>query len=808
MNAEIEILANRVLSALGNGLYQGLLLTVLVALVFRWFRGISATTRHAVGMMTLVLVGLLPAFHFLLPHPRPAPATQPPSVPQWTDREEDANGVTAAVSEDPVNARSTASEPIEERGDDETGTRAQPRFVADWHPTTEHGGVDSRWLVLEPVEDAEAGVSVDLDQESARMGVAEVAEVSPGFDLRTAKGLGAANQVRPVVPAASRWLRIGPSGWKYWESLGRRWFEPMAWRPTLPSGWSVVLVAVWAGIAVIGGLRIALQCLALRRVKRHAVPASAPLQRRFRELCLEAAVRRPVRLGITPAMGSPVAAGFLRPYILLPEEIAANSTDAEVVPLLRHELAHLKRRDDWSNLVQLAIRAVFFFHPGVLWLSRRLAIDREIACDDHVLAATRRPREYALFLTDFAGRSLGRSWAVAPAAWSKQSQLTERIDMILDTHRNASPTVARAKVCTLGAMAALTAALGLYAGPRVALAASEDGNSSGTTQITVSSDLDGTATATTTAGASASALATPSAKAKPAARSLIATDGKTVITSVSPDGTTTTLEAALPPVTPALPPQPPTTGPAPAALPQSTPMPPMPPTPASGRSKHAEHDDSLEARLERLEKMVESLAKRSSGVLLKEWKPELKEWKPDLKFEVTGPDEKQLREIARQAREAGERAGRDAARAAQEIAKLSQADGEHRKAQQERNVYIQRQARADVRRQEVKVEREVLEEQRRVLEKQIREMERQMERLSQKLEKIDEQVDAIHEREAEAREAEEAARVSEESKPGKGHSGIKVQVDTDTRVKLRDDEAAKEKEKEKDQDQEKDKVKF
>ncbi|MBL9139465.1 MAG: hypothetical protein JNK85_26585 [Verrucomicrobiales bacterium] len=799
MNPAFEILANRVLSALGNGLYQGLLITTLVALVFRMFRGISATTRHAVGMVTLVLIGVLPVLHFLLHPPRSDQGTPPPVVPERTDREQRTAGVVSSGGEVPQRETSMPSDP--ELVDEAIGTRARRRFVGVAASSADIGDLDSRWIVLEPVAEPATEVSGDIAEEIEPSDPTVGAGVAPGIDLRTTTGLGAApaSSPRGWTHSASQWLRVGPSGWKHWESVSRRWMEPVSWRPTLSPWASLGLVGIWIGIAALGLLRIVFQCLALRRVKRRSAPACERLERVFRELCREAAIRRSVKLGITDALGSPVAAGFLHPAILLPQEIASDCSDAEVVPLLRHELAHLKRRDDGANLLQLALRAVFFFHPGVLWLSRRLAIDREIACDDHVLAATRRPREYALFLTDFAGRSLGRTWAVAPAAWSKQSQLTERIDMILDTHRNASPTVARAKVCTFGAMAAAVAALGLYAGPRVALAASEDAGASGASTASVSADA---ASGSATVSTSASALATPEPKAKAKAHTIVVGDGQTVLTTVASDGTTTTLEATLP-ATPPLPLGPPPAGPAPVYVPHATPLPPVPPTPASARSKHAENEDSLEARLDRLEKMVESIAKRSSGVALKDWKPALK-------YEAYVPNEKQIRDIARLARESGERAGRDAARVAQDIAKLAQVDEERLKALHEKQGEIHRQARVELRRHEVEIERKALEQQRRVLEKQVREMERQLEQLSNKLEKIDEQVEAIHEREEEAREAEEASRELDVHEPGKSRVTVDIDVDTDARLKSEAGQKPKDKalEKPSAKDKEKEKEKF
>jgi beta-lactamase regulating signal transducer with metallopeptidase domain len=103
-----------------------------------------------------------------------------------------------------------------------------------------------------------------------------------------------------------------------------------------------------------------------------------------------------------------MAVGFRKPAILLPSALVDGGNEARLEPILRHELAHIVRRDDWSNLLQQVIHAIFFFHPGVWWLSSRLTIDREIACDDHVLIAIGGRKEYALLLAEFAKPASGR----------------------------------------------------------------------------------------------------------------------------------------------------------------------------------------------------------------------------------------------------------------------------------------------------------------------------------------------------------------------------------------------------------------
>ena len=113
------------------------------------------------------------------------------------------------------------------------------------------------------------------------------------------------------------------------------------------------------------------------------------------------------------------------------------STPAEELKyILLHELAHLRRRDDWTNLAQKILKALLFFLPSVWWIERRLSLDREMACDDAVLVHSGTPRGYAECLAHVAERSfLRRQIALAQAAVGRVRQLTARVTRILDPER-------------------------------------------------------------------------------------------------------------------------------------------------------------------------------------------------------------------------------------------------------------------------------------------------------------------------------------------------------------------------------------
>ena len=105
----------------------------------------------------------------------------------------------------------------------------------------------------------------------------------------------------------------------------------------------------------------------------------------------------------------PTAIGFIKPLVVIPAWAMRELSAVELNAILLHELAHLRRWDDWTNLIQKIVGALLFFHPAVWWIEKKLSLEREMACDDLVLVkAGQRPKVYAECLVSLAEKSLLR----------------------------------------------------------------------------------------------------------------------------------------------------------------------------------------------------------------------------------------------------------------------------------------------------------------------------------------------------------------------------------------------------------------
>jgi len=109
-------------------------------------------------------------------------------------------------------------------------------------------------------------------------------------------------------------------------------------------------------------------------------------------------ISRPVLLMESYMAESPMVLGHFRPLILMPVGLLAGLPASQIEAILVHELAHIRRHDYLVNVIQRLAEGLFFYHPGVWWISRVMRTERENRCDDIVVSATGNAHEYATAL--------------------------------------------------------------------------------------------------------------------------------------------------------------------------------------------------------------------------------------------------------------------------------------------------------------------------------------------------------------------------------------------------------------------------
>jgi len=208
-------------------------------------------------------------------------------------------------------------------------------------------------------------------------------------------------------------------------------------RISLSPSWALYLLALWFFIAAIGLARVGLGLRQLVKLKKKCTPVdTTTLDPLLQSTLAEARKQRQVMLCVSDSVRMPAAIGYFKPLVVIPSWAMKELSTRELNSVLMHELAHLRRWDDFTNLAQKILGAFFFFHPAVWWIEDRLALEREMACDDLVLARTESPQAYAACLVALAEKGfLRRGLALAQAAVSRMHHTSLRVTQILDRDR-------------------------------------------------------------------------------------------------------------------------------------------------------------------------------------------------------------------------------------------------------------------------------------------------------------------------------------------------------------------------------------
>lgn len=218
-----------------------------------------------------------------------------------------------------------------------------------------------------------------------------------------------------------------------------KWLEPML--PSLATLWAagVLTLSLWH----VGGWVAAqrLRVLGVCAPNDHVLQLSQELARRF-------GMSKPVRVLVSTLAQTPMIIGWLSPVILLPAAIVTGFTPKQLEGILAHELAHVRRHDYLLNLFQVSIETLFFYHPAIWWMSRRVRLEREQCCDEAAVAACGDRYAYVESLAALEEVRLIGSAALA-AGGSSGRELIHRIRRLLGVRQD--PTLRNGRAITAAA---------------------------------------------------------------------------------------------------------------------------------------------------------------------------------------------------------------------------------------------------------------------------------------------------------------------------------------------------------------------
>lgn len=237
------------------------------------------------------------------------------------------------------------------------------------------------------------------------------------------------------------------------------------------------LVFVWMTGALVLALRLCGGWWLMQRLKRVCTTTTTNArvwQARVAQLAHRMNLSRPVTLCECALVEVPAVIGWMRPIILVPASAFLGLSAEQLEAVLAHELAHIHRHDYLVNLLQSLVETVLFYHPAVWWLSQRIRVEREHACDDIAVEATGDVLVYVRALTqleDLRQRTYSNALAVAADGGS----LMQRIQRLITNQPTTSP---RSATFAAGLLVVTLALLSIIAGAQAIASVKKDGTRS------------------------------------------------------------------------------------------------------------------------------------------------------------------------------------------------------------------------------------------------------------------------------------------------------------------------------------------
>ena len=157
-----------------------------------------------------------------------------------------------------------------------------------------------------------------------------------------------------------------------------------------PTDWAKVATASTMGLWAAGSLvcltLIVTRCGRFRRLLIHAQPVPPEVRRRAQAIARQFGLAGCPAVVFIPGAVCPMLWAFFgSARLLLPRGLWERLDDAQRDTLIAHELAHLRRRDHWVRLLEVAATVLYWWNPVLWWARRGLREAEEQCCDAWVV---------------------------------------------------------------------------------------------------------------------------------------------------------------------------------------------------------------------------------------------------------------------------------------------------------------------------------------------------------------------------------------------------------------------------------------
>ena len=221
-----------------------------------------------------------------------------------------------------------------------------------------------------------------------------------------------------------------------------------------------IIGATWAAcFAILGARYLAAFRLTYKLRKTGLSELPSVWQHRFAVLADTCGVNKKTQAFISEHVSSPITFGFFKPIVLVPTWFFTGMDAEQCEAVILHELAHIRRHDFLTNILQILIKTVLFYHPAVQYISKGVDADREHSCDDYAVTVTKNPESLARALGTIRLKAARSGGVFALSADGPEAPLMHRLKRLMGTPTPKAQTGAARGFASTSMLAIATALL-------------------------------------------------------------------------------------------------------------------------------------------------------------------------------------------------------------------------------------------------------------------------------------------------------------------------------------------------------------
>ncbi len=209
--------------------------------------------------------------------------------------------------------------------------------------------------------------------------------------------------------------------------------------------WKQVATLLWVLIFSIFFIRLVASTRAIKKLLTLSTPvADQKILELLRQCASDTGLTYVPLLYEAQGISTPMAMGFFKPVIVIPTHLVTEKYIHGLRFTLLHELKHIDQRHNLWLFIESLIGAIYFFHPVIHWIKRKIHEEMEKICDGHVIKVTHKNVTYADFLlNEIWQNSSGRYPAFSLPFITSTSKTAARVRSIIENRAVSASKPAR-----------------------------------------------------------------------------------------------------------------------------------------------------------------------------------------------------------------------------------------------------------------------------------------------------------------------------------------------------------------------------